>query len=609
MSDDTLFIEYIDAMDRGEIPDLNALCERADNPGELRQSIEFHGSIGTRIGRFRVVEQIGKGGFGSVFLAHDPELGRRVAIKVMAGKDWARNEARSLARLRHPNIVEVFEIEDDYVVMEYIDGKSLTPTGPPQERLTTLIQLADAVAYSHKEGVLSRDIKPDNVLIDEKGNVKLIDFSIAHVEGDDTDLNITQSLVASPAYLAPEQIETEQTGASPATDQFSLGVLAYEYLTGTHPFRKVGSSRKQVLDAIALCAPVRPPGLARDLQNVLLKALEPEPKRRYESVDVFRDDLQAVLELRPVSVSKANPVRFMRRHKRLMALAVVLVLALTVPMIVQRIARLNALRTMPLETPFEVTSALSELQVLPDEEMSRRIQARLMEVPIDTEWAFPAWRFRIMTGIETKVKLGRVYAPEGAVFEQQVKPGVWEPIEFASDSPLGVGFFRSNGLEFRKVRLWDTPVHIGEPTVDKTGATLVNGILATDVLRNPDGTLVAMTLDEAMAYARKLGGRIPTAAELYQLKIREGPTIGEWITDFVPKSLVTDDSALGTFDVDYSYEYELAAIAIDAGQEYPGLQELAMGNLVGINNDYGIPGSEGTVTPSVCFRIVFTTEE
>ena len=610
MSDDTLFLDYVDAVDRGETPDIATYCAKAENPTALRENIKLHGSLGMRIGRFQVIEELGKGGFGSVFLALDPELGRQVAIKVMSGKEWARNEARSLARLRHPHIVEVYEIEDDFIVMEYINGKPLESTGPPHERLKTLIQLADAVAYAHGEGVLSRDIKPDNVLINREGDVKLIDFSIAHIDGDETDLNITTSLVASPAYLAPEQIESETTGASPHSDQFSLGIVAYEFLTGQHPFRQSRMTRSQLLNAISLCAPAKPPGLARDLQNVILKTLEPDPSKRYPTVDAFRDDLKAVLELRPVSVSRVNPLRVLRRYRKLITLIVALIFVATIPLVVRHMTRLNALRSMPLATSMEVEAALSELRSLPDERTAQRIQKRFDDASETDQWALAAWTFRQLTGKPTAINHGRVFAPAGAQFERQLETHVFEPIEYSDDVPFGTGYYRCNGQEFRKVSMWDPPIYIEEHPRDTSGAKIINGVFATDVILDEYCVPLSLTSDQALAYAAARGGRLPTIAELLRMKIQSGISSGEWTANCSPLSMQVNGQSVpnyGHIDSDPFYHYKRAKADLELDPLNPASVSL-VGRMF-LRKNPPFHKDSKAVGPTVCFRIVFPTNE
>lgn len=610
MTDETLFLEYIEAVDRGESPDIAEMCARADDPSGFQKVVELHGSLGASIGRFKLQEQLGKGGFGTVFLATDPKLGRQVAIKMMSGRDWARNEARSLARLRHPNIVEVYEVESDYIVMEFVKGSPLRPEGDMHSRLRVLIQVADALAYAHEEGVVSRDVKPDNVILKEDGTVKLIDFSIAHVEGDEADLNITQSLVVSPAYMAPEQIERGRTGASPQSDQFAFGVMAFEYLTGTHPFRKSETTREQVISAISRCTPPRPRGLTRDLDSVLFKALEKDPKRRYRSVRELRNDLQAVLEFRPVSVSGPSLVRFLRRWRTPLSWACGLLLLALMGLFLNRWVSLMQLRSMPLENAMEVENAITSLIDRPDRVMARRIQERLRSVPDSDAWAMIGWRFQLVTGLESPLQRGRVTLPEGALLEKRNNDGTFEPIELTTDVPLGAGYYRCAGQEFRKVIMWDTPITIIPRKVDDTGSQVINGVRCTDLIRDDEGDVLFVTLDEAMRYARESGGRLPTWQELEKIRAGGTDAVGEWIGDFLRVTFgkSTSITTHGWINMDNYFDYGLAQSAFELGIEEAQPNYYTGGVIVRTNLEY-INEETQELLPQIGFRIVFSTEE
>jgi len=357
----TLFAEYLDHLEQGEPEDLEALCARAgDLETELRRRVRICRSLRElasgpqpreasrrgSIGSFELGELIGSGGMGQVYLAVDRKLRRPVAVKIL---EWAGlfdskeresilNEARSLARLDHPGIVRVYEVgeteEFGYIVMEHVPGPSLagivkelpsviagnddsTPGAagaramatqliPFSERVRCLAQIADALTYCHDRGVLHRDVKPANVLFGDDQMPKLIDFGIAHLAGDDGGLgaNVTQVLVGTPAYLAPEQVETGRTGADPLSDQFSFSVLAYNLLSGKNPFHC--DTRTATLSAIAQAEPpslrIVTPGVGPDLERVIHHGLAREPDGRYETMAHLASDLRAVLGHRPVSV-------------------------------------------------------------------------------------------------------------------------------------------------------------------------------------------------------------------------------------------------------------------------------------------------------------------
>lgn len=318
------------------------------------------------LGPYRVRGLLGRGGLSWVFDARDPELERDVALKVLSpaavrlgeARSWMVREGRSLAKLDHPSVVRVYEVAEAqgfaYVAMERVHGTTLhtvlealrairgrdgTPAAdeataraaaalePIAERCRLVLRIARALAYCHGRGVLHRDLKPGNVLLDDALVPRLIDFGLAHREQADGEALVTARLFGTPAYLAPEQVDAERSGALPASDQFALGVLLYELLTLEHPFAR--GSRSETLTAISRAAPVSPrshdAAIHPDVERVCLHALEREPGRRYASVALLADDLEAFLEHRPISLRAPTPWHvarlWTRRHARQVALA------------------------------------------------------------------------------------------------------------------------------------------------------------------------------------------------------------------------------------------------------------------------------------------------
>jgi serine/threonine-protein kinase len=251
--------------------------------------------------RYRVLRLLGFGGMAGVYLAEEPRLGRRVAIKVMAPGlmvDPAfvarfEQEARTIAQLEHPNIVTVFDVDDrdalHYFVMAYVPGRSLgqiqeeQPGRLPIPLIQHLFtQVASALAFAHRAGIVHRDIKPGNILIDERGNARVTDFGIAKVT-DEPSVTRTGLLVGTPAYMSPEQcLSSSVAGAS---DQYSLAIVLYELLTGTPPFtgQTVGILHAHVHETPYPVRLVRrdcPPALASALDRMLSK----KPEDRFATV-------------------------------------------------------------------------------------------------------------------------------------------------------------------------------------------------------------------------------------------------------------------------------------------------------------------------------------
>src|SRR5688572_26549620 len=189
------------------------------------------------IGRYRVLRWVGAGGMGVVFAAHDPELGRDVAVKVVHGRSGLRREAQALAKLTHPNVVSVHDVGCDgdvvYIVMQLVDGATIDEwiraRALDQTAIVALyVQAGRGLAAAPDAGLVHRDFKPSNVLVDRDGTVRVTDFGLARGEGGDGEVSGT------PAYMAPEQFALEPISA--ATDQFGFCVSLWEALTGARPF-------------------------------------------------------------------------------------------------------------------------------------------------------------------------------------------------------------------------------------------------------------------------------------------------------------------------------------------------------------------------------------
>ncbi len=330
------------------------------------------------IGHYRILGTIGTGGMGQVYLAQDLVLARRVALKVLerrgrlpnSERAWALNEGRSMASVEHPGVVRVHEVGKtdtcDYVAMEPLPGPSLaeviaelarlrsgtqgaeSPAPPVRPRVQSmaarlrpfsartecLARIAEALAHCHDLGVLHRDLKPAHVLFDARGWPKLIDFGLAHLDRaeEDSKLDLTEkALVGTAAYLAPEQVEYDRTGADPRSDQFSFSVTAYELFALENPFRR--ETRTRTLDAIVLCRPPPlsqfEPAVSPDLARVIHHGLERDPAERYPDMAALAADLRAVLENRVPVVREPSLLHlaklWFRRHRRAVAVSAAIV--------------------------------------------------------------------------------------------------------------------------------------------------------------------------------------------------------------------------------------------------------------------------------------------
>jgi serine/threonine-protein kinase len=266
--------------------------------------------VGRHIGRYRILEQLGSGGMSVVYKGLDTALDREVAVKVLhphlAGKDESRRrlarEARAVAKLHHPNILEVFDFsaadsQDAFIVTEYIRGRTLREylneggMDPPEIAAMIVHELAAALAHAHESGVIHRDLKPDNVMVREDGVLKLMDFGIAKLLDIEDRMTVTGALVGSPSHMAPEIIEGLEAG--PQADVFSLGIMLYAFVTGRLPFQASNTTAtlKRILDGNYEDPRRRVPALSDPLADIITACLMRDPGQRCPDAGRLRDAL------------------------------------------------------------------------------------------------------------------------------------------------------------------------------------------------------------------------------------------------------------------------------------------------------------------------------
>lgn len=322
-------------------------------------------TAGERIGSYAIVRELGRGGMGVVYLAKraDGTFEKEVAIKVLKrGTDTDEvlrrfdAERQILARLVHPNIARLLDAgtTDDglpYFVMEYVVGQPITVYAQEhelsfRERLELFRVVCSAVSYAHQNLVVHRDLKPRNVLVTEKADVRLLDFGIAKLLDDSSpDLTLTIQRRLTPTYASPEQVKGEPV--TTVSDVYSLGVLLYELVTDARPYILKTNSTEELTRAICEQEPQRPSSalfrsqksdvrnqklLRGDLDDIILKALRKDPSRRYSSVDQLSEDIRRHVQGLPVRARKGTAsyraAKFIRRHKTAVVAAVLVSLAL-----------------------------------------------------------------------------------------------------------------------------------------------------------------------------------------------------------------------------------------------------------------------------------------
>jgi serine/threonine-protein kinase len=274
--------------------------------------------------RYRIVARLGSGGMADVYLAEDNLLGRRVALKLLHHRfaedqefvERFRREASSAAGLSHPNVVAVFDRGEwngtYYIAMEYLPGRSLKAVvrehGPlsPNDAIDIVVQILLAARFAHKRGIIHRDIKPHNVILDEEGRAKVTDFGIARAGA--SDMTMTGSIMGTAQYLSPEQAQGH--AVSETSDLYAVGVVLYELLTGRVPFE--GDSAVSVALKQVSVEPMPPsrlnPEVSPALEAVVMRALAKEPSARFASADEFIAALQqARVGIAPAALSDGAP--------------------------------------------------------------------------------------------------------------------------------------------------------------------------------------------------------------------------------------------------------------------------------------------------------------
>src|SRR5436305_2736590 len=271
------------------------------------------------LGDYELLEEVGRGGQGVVFRARQKSLNRTVALKVISLGQWAskahlkrfRLEAEAAARLEHPGIVPIHEVgERDgscYFSMKFVEGGQIDEVVRRESMSTRqaaelIAKVARTVHYAHEHGILHRDIKPGNILLDAKGEPHLTDFGLARLVESESSVTQTLDVLGTPSYMAPEQAMGNNAAISSATDIYGLGAVLYQLLTGQPPF--AGGATYETIKLLLDTEPKQPrllnPKIDRDLSTICLKCLEKDSKRRYSSALALAEDLERWLKHEPI---------------------------------------------------------------------------------------------------------------------------------------------------------------------------------------------------------------------------------------------------------------------------------------------------------------------
>lgn len=325
--------------------------------------------------RYQIIEKIASGGMGTVFRAKDNKLNREVALKLLrsdltestSARDRLIQEAKSLARLQHPGIVEIFDVDvvdgNVCIALEFVEGGNLSQKiarqpQHPDEAASLVLAISKALQCAHEAGVIHRDLKPSNILISTSGEPKIADFGLAKLDQEEHLKTFTGELLGTASYMAPEQALGQVSQIDQRTDVYGLGAILYELLTGVPPFQ--GQSSWDTIQQLLSREPVPPrvlqPAIPRDLETICQKSIRQQSTERYASVDDLAEDLQRYLEGRPI---RARPVglasRFLKICRRNLALTTTIALSILVLVTISVIALKNILaqRNLALEHAYE----------------------------------------------------------------------------------------------------------------------------------------------------------------------------------------------------------------------------------------------------------------
>src|SRR5436309_15614931 len=305
------------SVENTETSDANAAPHIKKTPRPVKTPAKF--------GDYELVEEIGRGGQGVVYRAHQKSLNRTVALKVIGLGHWAteahlkrfRREAEAAASLEHPGIVPIHEVGERegtcYFSMKFVEGGQLDEVVrrepmPIRQAAELIAKVARTVHYAHEHGILHRDIKPGNILLDKNGEPHLADFGLARLVETESTLTRTKDLMGTPSYMAPEQAVGNNAQITRATDVYGLGAVLYQLLTGHPPF--AGGTTYETIKLLIETEPRQPrqlnPKVDRDLSTICLKCLDKDPKRRYPSALALTEDLECWLKHEPIQARRTG---------------------------------------------------------------------------------------------------------------------------------------------------------------------------------------------------------------------------------------------------------------------------------------------------------------
>lgn len=322
--------------------------------GDVEETQSHKGPVKT-IGHFTLIERLSMGAFGTVYKAKDTKLDRFVAIKIPRKEQLSDQEAeaflrdaRAAAQLNHPNVVAVHEVGKDgdllYIVSDYVDGADLREWMrgeplPPREAADLMIKIAEGIHHAHKNGVIHRDLKPANIMMGLDRQPRVMDFGLAKRESGEITMTMDGATLGTPAYMSPEQARGKAHEADARSDVYSLGVILYEMLTGSRPFR--GEKRMlivQILEDEPSSIRRQNGAVAKDLETICLKCLQKKSESRYEDANELSKDLRRWLNEEPIHARPVNAfgrtLKWYRRNRTIASATTAIVIILLLSSIV-----------------------------------------------------------------------------------------------------------------------------------------------------------------------------------------------------------------------------------------------------------------------------------
>ena len=398
-----------------------------------------HAGLAQRsFGEYDIIEEVSRGAMGVVYKARHHTLGRVVALKVMIAGEHASpdqvtrfdKEARAAAKLRHPNIVPIYDVGNvdgkRYFTMDFIEGTPLdvlisSHALIPRRALEIASEVADALAYAHRHGVIHRDVKPGNIIVDRAGRPQIMDFGLAKQVDSDTKFTKTGTTIGTPSYMSAEQARGENARIDHRTDVYSLGAVMYEMLTGRPPF--TGETMMNIVMKVIHDEPVPlrrlNAKLHRDIQTIVLKAMEKDVGRRYPTMAELADDIRRYMAGEMIAARPAGPFRrvakLVRKHRA--AIIVGLVIASLATTVSGAIIHILIDRQRDAQRRAE-NAEQRRLDGLKDQDPEWVIkfsddfgQAKLARPwqPANKEWTLKDGQLQVTTDRSSHVLLGRAF--------------------------------------------------------------------------------------------------------------------------------------------------------------------------------------------------------